>query len=90
MKLKILKADYHRNGIAGLGFYAVIFKAWEDGEARTMVASLFKEPGYCAVYDLEKLQKHDVEFGSNSWRGDDYESALKPLLKKFLKREELF
>ena len=84
MKLKILKASYHRNGIAGAGFYAIIFKDME--EKRTMVASLFDESSYCAVYDIALLQKGDVEFGSNSWRGDVYESALKPLLKKFLKK----
>jgi len=84
MKLKILKASFHRNGVAGIGFYAIIFKDIE--EKRIMIASLFDESGYCAVYDIDELQKHNIEFANgNSWRGDDYESELKPLLKKFLK-----
>lgn len=85
MKLKILKASFHRNGICGAGFYAIIFKDIE--EKKTMVASLFDEAGYCAVYDIEELQKQNIEFGNgNSWRGDDYEAELRPLLEKLLKK----
>ena len=85
MKLKILKASFHRNGVGGAGFYAIIFK--DVGEKKTMVASLFDENCYCAVYDIEQLQKHNIEFGNgNSWRGDHYETELRPLLEKFLKK----
>lgn len=79
----IISASFHRNGVGGVGFYAILF---EDHENGLMVASLFDEPGYCAVYMVEKLHERDIEFGSNSWRGDRYESDLRPMLKAFLKQ----
>ena len=88
MRLEILKADYHRNGIAGEGFYAIIFKDMTERKHKTMIASLFRGSGQCAVYDIEKLGKYNIEFANgNSWRGDEYESALKPLLKEHLGEE---
>lgn len=89
MNLEIIKASFHRNGVAGIGFYAIIFK--DRDEDKTMIASLFNNDesgGYCAVYDIDGLQKHNIEFArGNSWRGDRYESVLKPLLEKYLETE---
>lgn len=81
-ELKIVDVAFHRNGVGGVGFYAVLFDDKENGR---MVASLFDSPGYCAVYQVEMLSNGDVKFGSNSWRGDHYESQLRPAVKKFLK-----
>ena len=83
MKLEIKAASFHRNGISGAGFYAILFtSANEDG---TMVASLFDEPGYCAVYKVEELDKGNIAFAcGNSWRGDQFEECLRPLLAEFL------
>jgi len=39
---KIAAASYHRNGVCGLGFYAILF---DDPENGRMVASLFDEEG---------------------------------------------
>lgn len=82
-EITIVSASWHRNGVGGEGFYAIIF---DDSEQGRMVASLFDESGYCAVYKLDKLAEGDIEFGSNSWRGDHYEYKLRPLVEKF--REE--
>lgn len=82
MKLEITSAAWHRNGISGVGFYAILFRHNEN--KRDMVASLFDEPGYCAVYDVALLVSGSVIFGENSWRGDSYEAALRPLLKVYL------
>jgi len=84
MKVKITDVSWHRNGVGGVGFYAVTFT---DEENRNMVASLFDEPGYCAVYEIELLSKGDIVFGSNSWRGDVYESALRPAVEGFVKKD---
>ncbi len=79
-KLKIVSASFHRNGIGGAGFYAILF---DDKEHGRMIASLFDEPGCCAVYNVEELAKGNVAFANgNSWRGDHYESALRTLLKE--------
>jgi len=84
MKLKIKKASWHRNGISGMGFYAIIFDDLE--QKKTMVASLFDEAGYCAVYAIEELNQENIEFAQgNSWRGDIYEEDLRPLLEQYIK-----
>ena len=85
MDLKIINASWHRNGVGGVGFYAVLFDDCDNGR---MVASLFDEPGYCAIYSVEELDKGNVAFAcGNSWRGDQYESELRPLLKEFLEKK---
>jgi len=82
MELKILEASFHRNGVGGAGFYAIIF---EDKDEGRMVASLFDEPGYCAVYNIDELNRGNIAFaGGNSWRGDRYEEILRPMLKSFM------
>ncbi len=82
MKLKIVNVSFHRNGITGVGFYAVLF---DDAENGRMVASLFDDPGYCAVYNVDKLAGGDVAFGSNSWRGDRFEKELRPLVEEWVR-----
>ena len=83
MNLKITNASWHRNGISGVGFYAILFDDLD--EEKKMVASLFDESGYCAVYDVAQLAEGNIAFAcGNSWRGDRYEEALRPLLDKFL------
>jgi hypothetical protein len=42
---------------------------------------MFEAEGHTAVLSLNKLIDEDIAFGSNSWRGDQYEEAL---------REEMF
>ena len=80
---KIIQASWHRNGVGGVGFYAILFDD-KEGNGK-MIASLFDEGGYCAVYSVEELSKGNILFASgNSWRGDVYESELRPLLDKFL------
>jgi hypothetical protein len=75
MKLKILATAHHRNGVAGAPFDVVLFKA--QGERGAKVGIVFDEPAHCAVLDVTLLAAGDIAFGSNSWRGDDYEPELR-------------
>lgn len=75
MKLKILTTAHHRNGIDGAPFSVVLFK--EPGEHGVKVSILFDAPGHCAVLDVPLLTAGDILFGSNSWRGDQYEPDLR-------------
>lgn len=78
MNIKIIKSEFHRNGICGLGFRVSIFE-WKDerGKLRTMVGIRFQEQGACAVFDLNELAKKNIEFAAgNSWRGDYFEPEL--------------
>lgn len=87
MKLTIEKIAYHRNGIAGEPFKAVVFQY--DG--KKMIGILFEDGapdsiGFsnprCAVFDLELLGQGVIEFGENSWRGDHFADELDKLLEE--------
>lgn len=45
---------------------------------RSMI--LFDAPHHCAVLDVAKLAEDDIAFGSNSYRGDVLEDALRSYL----------
>lgn len=79
MKINLKDAAYHRNGISGEGFNVALFKH----NKRLMVAVLFEEKGKCAVLDVGLLAEENIRFGENSWRGDDFEDDLRPLLDPF-------
>jgi hypothetical protein len=86
MKIKLVQCEYHRNGICGLGFHAILFD-WKDGKMkRRMLATLSHEPGACAVLEVAPLSTEvGVKFGTNSWRGDDFEKELRRLVKELEK-----
>ena len=89
MRLKIKAVDYHRNGCAGVGFTVVLFTDVTERKApRNMVASIWDDSegrprGYYSVFDVDLLAAGNVRFGENSWRGNVYTDALKPLLEKW-------
>jgi hypothetical protein len=76
MKLTINAIACHRNGICGEPFEVVLFED-QGPEGSRKVAILFNDPHYCAVLDVAKLAAGDIRFGSNSWRGDNYEPDLR-------------
>lgn len=87
MKLTIEKIAYHRNGVAGEPFKAVVFQydgkkmigiRFEDGAPDSIG---FSNPR-CAVFDLELLAQGVIEFGENSWRGDQFADELDKLLEE--------
>jgi hypothetical protein len=80
MKLKITAAAYHRNGVAGAGFDVVLFKVARE-QSRN-VAIFVNAPGHCAVLDVPLLAAGDIKFGSNSWRGDDFEPHLRAAIQQ--------
>jgi hypothetical protein len=76
MKLKIIDTAHHRNGISGAPFDVALFEE-RDPEASRKIGIIFQEPHHCAVLDVGKLTQGDITFGSNSWRGDQYEPHLR-------------
>jgi hypothetical protein len=87
MKLRIIDIASHRNGVSGESFYVVLFNDSERADRRK-VAILFERPFQCAVLAVGKLANGDIAFGSNSWRGDDYEPSLRQAIHAFNQRRE--
>ena len=81
MTLTIIDTASHRNGISGARFDVVLFKD-KGRKATRKVAILFDDPGYCAVLDVALLAAGDIAFGSNSWRGEDYEPHLRKAIEQ--------
>ncbi len=93
MKLRLQAADYHRNGICGEPFRVALFR--DETEKRDMLAIIpsthdgdeERATGRCYVLDVDMLTQRNIRFGENSWRGDNYEAALLPLIKAELDRQ---
>jgi hypothetical protein len=87
MKLRILNIAYHRNGVGGAPFHVIVFR---DSEHKTSLklSIVFDEPWHTAVLDINKLAERDIAFGSNSWRGDQYEPALRKAIAEHQSRRE--
>lgn len=94
----LISYERHRNGIMGKPFYVCIFERQREAQSDfsspapeeniKMMAILFDEPMSCAVLGMEKLINDDIEFGSNSWRGDHFDGELRQLIKEVnLKRK---
>jgi len=75
--MKIEQLEYHRNGVSGIGFHAIIFTCKEGH----MVATVFPERGAVSIISLDRIEEYGVRFGANSWRGDHYESDLRAAIK---------
>jgi hypothetical protein len=74
-KLQIVDADYHRNGVAGLPFKVAVVDDANESDMKLVI--MFEAEGHTAVLSLNKLMEEDISFGSNSYRGDLYEEALR-------------
>jgi hypothetical protein len=90
-RIKVRAIGSHRNGVGGAAFHAVLFdedkRAHPDDQGRK-VAVVFDEPYYCAVLDVGRLAAGDIAFGSNSWRGDEYEPHLRKAINSYQEKEE--
>lgn len=80
MSLNIDRIEYHRNGICGAPFHAILF---HDHDVGRMVGIVFDEPYHVAVLNIDKLFLGDIAFGSNSWRGNRYEPLLRETIREF-------
>ena len=93
MKIKPLSVEFHRNGVCGEPFHCVIFDKTEDGETNRMLAVRFADDegeGFknprIAVFDIALLYESNIEFGSNSFRGDHFVDEIDKAI--VAKREE--
>ena len=87
MKREVIKLDYHRNGVCGLGFYVGIIKD-EDGSRKVAIRfpDIDQKIGniICAVLDIDLLNKNIIgmfEGKGNAWRGDHYSDVMDKAIK---------
>ncbi|WP_254508993.1 hypothetical protein [Anatilimnocola floriformis] len=73
MELHIENIAAHRNGVHGAPFCTVNFQV----EGDRMIGIVFEKAAHIAVFHLGKLAEGNITFGENSWRGDQYEAALR-------------
>lgn len=78
-RIRVIETAYHRNGICGAPFHVFLFDD-TSGENTCKVGILFDEPHHCAVLDVAKLAEGSITFGINSYRGDNFEPALRRAL----------
>jgi len=70
-QFRAFKAKYHRNGVAGEGFFLC---SWYDLEAKSdLNAIVFREDAQTAVFDAS-------DYGRR-FRGDYYATALRKAIK---------
>lgn len=93
--LQIQQIAYHRNGVGGNGFHAVLFRCDPKGEyaeqaGPLFVASVFSERGSVSVLRVGDLfdAETGITFGENSWRGDHFETSLREAIREYtIKRD---
>lgn len=89
---RIEQVAYHRNGVSGLGFHAIIFiargPAIDSLSDERFLASVFKAKGAVSVISLDRTENNGVTFGDNSWRGDDFEPELRAAVAAYEASDE--
>jgi len=74
--LQIVNAAHHRNGVAGVPFQVALVDDPNDGDTKLVI--MFEQQYFTAVLSLDKLiQNEDIDFGSNSHRGDRFDDELR-------------
>ena len=78
-RIRLIDTAHHRNGICGAPFHVFLFDDTSDENTRKL-GILFEKPHHCAVLDVAKLAEGSIAFGVNSYRGDNFEPALRRAL----------
>ena len=85
---EILDVSFHRNGVSGKGFIAVLFTMYnEDG---VFIASVpYDDYRGTTVFNVDKLAEGNIKFGEgeNSWRGDNIGYELKDVVQKMVEEK---
>jgi len=82
--IKIIDCDYHRNGMGGEGFYAVLFKY----QKHNMIGIIFEALTHTAILDIDKAHEGNIRFFENSWRGDEFSEPLRAAIAVFLTKND--
>ena len=87
-RIRVDEVAFHRNGISGEGFHAVLFREREGRHWRKFLATVFKEPGAVSVICVDLLPEHGVSSANNAWCGDHYEPHLRRAVADYTRAQE--
>lgn len=59
-----------------------------DPEAHDHIRTTGRFTGYTAVFNREKVGKGDMDWMSNSWRGDHYEGEIRKAILRYQKKRD--
>jgi len=79
MTIEIRDVAYHRNGVAGLPFYVVLFNDTDEGMFN-QVATIDEDGEDCRVINAGLITNSGhigQQIGMNTWRGDRYLSQIR-------------
>lgn len=88
---------HHRNGSAGVPFYVVLFRGRPSPSAplQNLMAIIPNTNDEhidgllpCFVLDVDLLAKGNVDFSTNSWRGDTFLPLLRPYIERWERSRE--
>lgn len=86
--MEIVRIDYHRNGVGGVGFIVAIVKPEVKDWPETVLVTRtpYDDEGVsCFVLDYDLVTKGEIRFGYNSWRGDQFACIFDPVLDEYWK-----
>ncbi len=79
--IDLSRIHYHRNGMAGLPFHVVPFKADDGYGDQPMVAIVFQKEGAIAILNTAETAYGNFSFHegpeNNKWRGDRFEAEIR-------------
>jgi hypothetical protein len=83
MAIEIREVAYHRNGIAGLPFWAVLFNDTDEGMFNQL-ATIDEDGKDCRVINMgiALFGRIGQDKGMNTWRGDYYLQKIKEAMQE--------
>ena len=76
--------DHHRNGVGGVPFHVAIVEDRRDGKPQEMLVVRFDgDDCYVCAFSLEKLDKREIRFYYNSFRGDHFDEFMDKSIKEY-------
>lgn len=88
--LHLKSIAHHRNGVCGVPFHVVLFRDGKDMMLGIKFDNETDQDGneskneiYTAVLNVAKLEAGDIDFGSNSYRGDEFDAQIRQWCKMY-------
>lgn len=85
--MRLIQIDYHRNGVTGNPFFALLIK--HEGKTFLITANEHK-PEETRVICVDMIKDHGVTFAINSWRPEYFMPFVGDCINTYNKSHESF